>query len=63
MKCLIFICHSSDDRFHVSQACDHSNNKAEQQLWAEIQELKEKLAERERCLEVTARDLVCLRYV
>ena len=41
----------------------HSNNEVEQQLRAEIQELKEKLAEKERCLEETARDLAILRYV
>jgi hypothetical protein len=46
----IFICQSSDDWCHVSQARHHSNNEVEQQLWAETQELKEKLAERERCL-------------
>ena len=46
-----------------SQVHHHSNNEVEGQLRAEIQELKEKLAEKERCLEETARDLAILRYV
>jgi hypothetical protein len=41
----------------------HHNNEVEEQLWAEIQELHEKLAEKERCLEEAARDLADLRYV
>lgn len=36
------------------------NNKKEV---AEFDELRDKLAERENCLEVTAKDLVTLRYV
>ena len=59
----MFICQSSDDWFYVSQACHQTNNEVEGQLRAEIQELKLKLAERERCLEVPARDLANLRYV
>jgi hypothetical protein len=47
----------------VSQVRHHSNNEVEEQLRAEIQGLKEKLAEKERCLEETARDLANLRYV
>ena len=39
------------------------SSEVEEQLRAEIQELKEKLAEEERCLEATARDLTNLRYV
>jgi hypothetical protein len=59
----IFICKSSDDWFYVSQACHHSNSKVEEQLQAEIKELKEKLEEREKCLEAIARDLANLWYV
>ena len=39
------------------------SSEVEEQLRAENQELKEKLAEGERCLEKTARDLTNLRYV
>jgi hypothetical protein len=46
-----------------SQARHHSNNGVEEELRAEIQELKEKLAGMERCLQETARDLANLRYV
>ena len=58
----IFVCQSSDDWLYVSQAHHHSNNEVEQ-LRAEIPELKEELAERERCLEATRRDLANLWYV
>jgi hypothetical protein len=44
--------------FIVPQVCH--NNKKEV---AEFTELRDKLVERENCLEVTAKDLVTLRYV
>jgi hypothetical protein len=46
-----------------SQARHHSDKEVEEQLRAEIEELKEKVAEKERCLQETARDLAILRYV
>jgi len=46
-----------------SQAHHNSNKEVEEQLRAEIKELKEKLAEKERCLQETLKDLATLRYV
>ena len=48
---------------NVFQVRQYNNNEVEDQLRAEIGDVREKLAERERCLEQTAKELATLRYV
>ena len=46
-----------------SQSHHHSKKEVEVQLRAEIEEIKEELAEPERCLQEAARDITILWYV